>query len=308
LAESILEIEMRFPADVARRRWQLATPELVVFPNLKGIADYERLRRHRAAAQLGIHQMRTLGAGREFDQLRDYFPDDDYRDINWKATAHHGRPMTAMFRTERSQEMILCLDCGRMMGNPVGCGTTLDKAVDAGIMLTHVACRQGDRIGLVLFRDVVERFLKPTGGMIGTHTIIEALVDTRPTGAFPSYTALVEVLRARQKRRSLIFLFTDLNDPQLAANLAEVMPLLSSRHLIVVVSLRDPLLERVADGPAEDGKDVYRVMAARELAAERAQHTLSLMRSGVKVLEADADSLSLKLINTYLQLKARQAL
>jgi uncharacterized protein (DUF58 family) len=303
---SITELEMRFSADLARRRWQIPSPELVAYPNLKHVANYEQLQRNHAAAQIGIHQVRSLVNGREFEQLRDYFPDDDFRDINWKATAHHSRPITNMYRAERNQEIILCLDCGRMMGSPLGTGTVLDHAVDAGIMLAHVANRQGDRIGLFLFRDVVQRFVKPLGGLSGVNRIVEALVEAKPAGVFPSYTALVEALRSRQRRRAMVFLFTDLNDPQLASNMAEVLPLVSRRHVITVINLRDPQLEAIASGPAAATRDVFRVLAARELATERSQHTLSLIRSGVRVLDADATSLSLKLINMYLTLKARQ--
>jgi uncharacterized protein (DUF58 family) len=102
--------------------------------------------------------------------------------------------------------------------------------------------------------------------------------------------------------------FTDLNDPQLMSDLAGVLPLVSRRHLIVVVSLRDAMLEQVAAGPAEDARGVFRVLAARELADERAQHAHALARLGVQVLEADAQSLSLDVINSYLRLKARQLL
>lgn len=305
---SVAEVEVHFPSDLARRRWQMESPELLVYPNLKHVANYERLERSRAAAQAGIHQLRTIGSGREFDQLRDYVPDDDYREINWKATAHHSRPITTVYRAERSQEIIVCLDCGRMMGSPLGSGTVLDHAVDAGIMLAHVANRQGDRVGLVLFRDIVEKFVQPAGGLIGVNRMVEALVEAQPRGVFPSYITLIEALRARQKRRAMIFLFTDLNDPQLAANMAEVLPLISRRHVITVVNLRDPQLEKVASGGAKENHDVYRILAARELATERSQHTLSLVRSGVRVLEADADSLNLQLINAYLKLKARQVL
>ena len=106
----------------------------------------------------------------------------------------------------------------------------------------------------------------------------------------------------------MMFVFTDLNDPQLVANLAEVLPTVSQRHVLVVISLRDPLLDRVAAGPAKDRRGVYQVLAARELATERATHTRELQKLGAIVLEADADSITLQLLNMYLSIKARQLL
>lgn len=302
------EVEVRRPSDWARRRWATEPGELKVFPSLRGMSEYETLRRHHASGAIGLHRQRMRGAGREFDQLRDYVSDDDFRDINWKATARRRHPITNTYQAERSRDVLLCLDCGRMMGNPVGRGTALDYAIDAAIMVAHVANRQGDRVGLALFRDVVFRYIKPAAGLAAVNRIIDELVDARTEGVFPSYSALISALRAHQNRRSLIFLFTDLNDPQLASNLAEVLPLASRRHVLVVISLRDPLLDQVAAGPAPDGRGVYQVLAARQLATERATRTRELHRIGATVLEADAGSITMKLLNTYLSLKARQVL
>ena len=177
--------------DWARHRFGVAPASLKVFPSLRGMSQYEALRRHRASMLAGLHQQRMLGAGRGFDQLRDYLPDDDFRDINWKATARHRRPITNMYQAERSRDVILCLDCGRMMASPVGSATALDHAVDASIMLAHVANRQSDRVGVALFKDVVERLVKPAAGMSAVHRIIETLVDARAEAVFPSYAALV---------------------------------------------------------------------------------------------------------------------
>ena len=193
-----------------------------------------------------------------------------------------------------------------MMGNPMGKGTALDCAIDASIMLAHVASRQGDRVGLALFADIVQRFIKPAAGVVAVNRMIEELVDARTQSVFPSYSALISALRIYQNRRSLIFIFTDLNDPQLAENLAQVLPLAARKHVLVVISLRDPLLDQYAGGPASDGSDVYKVLAARQLANERATRVRQLHRIGASVVEADAGSITVKLLNTYLSIKARQ--
>jgi len=302
-----VQADVRGAGDWARWRWTAGGPgKLTVFPNLRGLSEYEMLRRQHASSYFGLHQHRVLGVGREFDQLREYLEDDDYGDINWKATARRNRPITNVYRVERSCDVMLCLDCGRMMGNPVGAGTALDYAIDAAIMLAHVVNRQGDRVGLALFRDVVHCFVKPAAGMTAVHRIIEDLVDAQPAGVFPSYAALMGALRTRQNRRAIVFLFTDLNDPQLAANLVEAVRLVSRRHVLTVISLRDPLLDRIAAGAAADRREVFQVLAAGQLARERATHTRELNRIGTMVLEADAGSLTMKLLNAYLSIKSRQ--
>ena len=301
------QVDVHHAGDIARRRWEHDDGAVVsVYPDLHRVVEYDVLRRHRALRQFGIHRMRMIGAGREFDQLREYLPDDDYRDINWKATARRRRPITSVYQAERSQDVLLCIDCGRMMGNPIGAGTVLDGAIDAAIVLAHVCGGSGDSVGLVLFRDTVTRYIKP--GRRGTtmNRIIEQLVNAQHETVFPSYAALVSSLRVNQKRRSMVFLFTDLNDPQLAANLTEVLPLVSRRHVFVVVSMRDPLLEKVADGPPSDRRGLYQVLAARKLADERAGRVRELMRAGVQVLEVDADAITVEVINRYLHIKMRQ--
>jgi uncharacterized protein (DUF58 family) len=302
------DVDIRFGWDWGRYRRPTAPGALRVFPSTKRVHAYEQLRRHHASNMIGSHRQRMIGSGREFDQLRDYTLDDDYRDINWKATARRSRPFTNVYQAERSRDVILCIDCGRMMGNPIGTGVALDHAVDAAILLAHVANRQGDRVGLILFRDIVHRVVKPAGGLAAVRRIMDELVDARSDAVFPSYAALASALRAHQNRRSLVLLFTDLNDPQLAANLAETMSLISRRHLLVVVSLGDPMLQRVADGAARNSKDLFRVIAARKLLSERQTRAIELQRAGALVLQADAASLSVELINTYLSVKARQLL
>ncbi|GJM24075.1 MAG: lipoprotein [Phycisphaerae bacterium] len=302
-------VDVRFGLDVARRRWAIdEETTMSVYPNLRTVARYDALKRHRALHQIGIHQRRQRGAGREFDQLREYLPDDDYRNINWMATARNASPIVNVYQPERSQDVLVCLETGRMMGNPIGNTTALDRAVDASMMLSHVCSRAGDRLGLVLFRDTVTQFIRPSGSPAIAKRVMESLVDVSAEGVFPSYAALVSALRANQKKRSMIFLFTDLNDPQLAANLRDVLPLVSRRHIFVVVSLFDQLMDRVASGPAPDRKSLYQIYAARRLVEERQTRLKELTRAGVQVLQVDVSSISIDVINTYLSIKSRQLL
>ncbi len=302
-------VDIRYSLDIARRRWAIDDDTVMsVYPNLRTVARYDALQRHRALHQIGIHQRRQRGAGREFDQLRDYLHDDDYRNINWMATARRASPIVNVYQPERSQDVLVCLETGRMMGNPIGNTTALDRAVDASIVLSHVCARAGDRLGLVLFRDTVTQFIRPSGSPAIAKRVMETLVDVSAEGVFPSYAALVSALRANQKKRSMIFLFTDLNDPQLASNLRDVLPLISRRHIFVVVSVFDQLMDRVASGPAPDRKSLYQIHAARRLVEERKTRLRELTRAGVQVLQVDVNSISIDVINTYLSIKSRQLL
>lgn len=304
-----LEMDIRAPLGLAVRRVTAEPPrEITVYPNLSNLWAYERLRRSRALSQLGVHRQRQIGSGWEYEQLREYRPDDDYRDINWKGTARRQYPVTTLFQAEKSRDVLLCLDCGRMMGNPIGPATTLDYAVNAAIMVAYAAIREGDRVGTVLFSDRADTLIKPANGATALHRVIEKLVDATAQPVFPAYGALVEAIRRRQNHRSLVMLLTDLNDPQLAADLAELMPLLSRRHVVVTASLEDTALQQRAENGADSPEDLYQVLAAKSLVDERASHRLALQRAGVHVLESDPRSLTIESVNEYLAIKSRQLL
>ncbi|MEM7624134.1 MAG: DUF58 domain-containing protein [Planctomycetota bacterium] len=303
-----LELDVSLPMGLAaHRRRQSGGGKVTVLPSLGGIRAYEKLRHSRALRSAGFHRQRMIGHGREFDRMREYFAGDDFRDINWKATARSGEPRTNLYQAERSRDVVICVDGGRLMCNPIGERSTLDHAVDAAMLLVHAGHDQGDRVGLITFHDRVETIIRP--GTTNAPLILRSLAEFDSRPVFPSYLALVEQLRARQTHRGLIFILTDLNDPQLAADLVELMPMLVSRHVVVVVSLRDTLVDRVASGPAGDERGgVSRVLAARSISHERAERSRQLTKSGVQVLEADAQHLSLAVINHYMAIKSRQLL
>lgn len=304
-----LEVTVGFGHDLARHRLtQDAGRRLSVYPDLKHLWTYDQLRRSRALSQMGVHRQRMMGVGREFELLRDYMPDDDYRNINWKATARRQRPVTNLYQAERSRDVMICVDAGRMMGNPIGNGTALDCVVDAAVLLAHVSNRQSDRVGLAVFSDRMDTLLKPAAGSSAVNAIIERLVDAAPASRTTSYAVLVESLRASLNHRSLIFIFTDLNDPQLAQDLAEFLPLISRRHMVVTVNLRDLLLDQYAMAGAKTRQGIFEVLAARELASERDENQRSLTKAGVQAIEADVNSLSLAVINRYMAIKSRQML
>jgi len=301
------QVEVSLASAWGLKRWNQDEGEKIsVYPDLQRLLEYDVLRHHRSLRHLGIHHHRMIGSGREFDQLREYVRDDDYRNIEWKATARRHRPITIVHRAERSQDLVLCIDASRLMGNPAGDETFLDKAADCCTLLAHIASDQGDRVGLLLFRDTVLRFQRPRQGKGAVLRIIEELVDLEVQGVFPSYAAWADALQTQQKKRSMIFLFTDLNDPQLAADLVEIVPIIARRHVLVIVSMRDPLLDKVASGPAINRNQVYQVLAARELADERAIRRRELLKAGVHVLDVDHPSLIISTVNSYLQIKSRQ--
>lgn len=279
-----------------------------VYPNLRAIARYDLLARRGRLEEAGLRRTRRFGSGTEFERLRDYQPDDDYRRINWKATARRRQPVTVEYETERSQNLVLVLDTGRLMGTPVGHMQKLDYAVNAALMLAYVAMEMGDRTALLVFTDRTERFVPLARGQRQFQILLDTLykVDTQPIEADPT-RALNDLLR-RQLKRSLIVVFTDVAESVEPAPLLASLGQLARRHLPLCVMVSNPDITRLAAAPPSDTRAAYEKVIAQRLLDERRSFTDRLERRGALVLDAPAEQLTTGLINRYLEIKAKTQL
>ena len=282
--------------------------EVLVHPSLSSLVQVERMRRGRGMVRQGLRRRRTVGTGSEFERLRVYLPDDDFRHINWKNTARMGKPVTNVYQSEKGRDVLICVDCGRMMGQAAGAERVIDAAVEAGIVLARSVVKEGDRPGLVAFRDKVENYLPVKGGKVGAMRVTDALAGLEASPVHTSYSALAEAVGTRQNRRSLVVVFTDFNDPQLAEDLAAAMRLLRVRHAAIVVGVRDRVLDEVAAAPYEDRRGLCRALAAARLAEERDAAALDLRKLGVEVVESDGPGMAVAAVERYLSVKAGRML
>lgn len=304
---------------VVRQARYPAAGGVKVYPNLLDVRKYELLVRRGRLHELGLRTSKLLGMGTEFERLRDYQPDDEYRRINWKATARRGRPISTEYETERSQNIVAVLDTGRLMRSPVNdpsawrpggrtSGQSLSKidyAVNAVLMLAYVATLRGDKVGLLTFGDRVETYLTPRQGKGQFYRMLELLYAVESAPVEPDYRHALAYLAAKQKKRALIVCFTDLaGGPASDALLAGLIPL-QQRHLALVVTVSDPGILALAAQPPRDSAAVYERTVAQQLLAGR-QVTLDTLRQrGVLTLDVPADKLTVAVVNQYLDLKAR---
>ena len=310
--------ERHLPAPVLRvgrvhglavRQW--GAPEgvrLSVTPNVERLRRYEVLRQSRALAGFGIHVARGTGLGSEFDHLRLYGRDDDYRRIDWKATARRGRPVTRVLRVERDQSVLLALDCSHWMGLSAGALSRLDFAVDAALFLAHVARRSGDRVGVCLFAHEVLTLLPPSSRPGQVHRILDALTAARPHGVHPSYRGLARHLLARRLRRSLVVVLSEPIDDDSARDLGAALVALRGRHVPLAVSLQDPAVEADARLLPDDVQGLCRRLAASEVQGERAERLRRRHEQGIPTLDVLPRNLAVSLVNRYLELKSRGSL
>ncbi|MFZ0129543.1 MAG: DUF58 domain-containing protein [Candidatus Dormiibacterota bacterium] len=292
--------------------WRQTTVEAVrpvrVDPNLAAIDVYEALARRGQLAELGLRTMRLRTEGSEFERVREAFPDDPLRSINWRATARTGRLMATELIPERAQPLVICLDHGRLMGIGAGELTKLDHAINAALLLVHVALRSGDRAGMLSFSDTVTGTLPPRAGTAQLRRFLDATRPIKPGETEADYDDALGYFSRWQTRRSLVVIFTDVLDPDQGKALIRQCVRLRRRHLPLVVTVRDPALDHAANAVPRTGDDAYARAVAGGLIADR-DDTLRLLRSsGVETIDADARTLSPRLVNRYLDLKRRARL
>jgi uncharacterized protein (DUF58 family) len=275
-----------------------------VLPALPGRAHVvARLER---ARQLHVGQRTSAarGGGSDFDSLRDYHPDDEYRRINWIATARAGKPITNTYRDERDQHVVLLLDAGRSMAASVGGITRFERAIDAAFALAELAANAGDRVGMVAFGDRVLAALGSRGGREQPRRMLELLFDLEPVLAAPDYRTAFATTLGRQRRRSLIVLLTELTDAAAMEPLLAAVPALRARHLVVLGAIRDPELSRLAVAPVTDSEAAYTRSAAAEWSWAREDAARRLRSLGVGVEDRDPGDLTAALADRYLSIKA----
>jgi uncharacterized protein (DUF58 family) len=280
-----------------------AAEEVPVYPNLLEVRRYEALVRATLVRTGGYRSRRLPGAGREFSHFREYTPDDDYRHVNWKATARRGKPITAVFESEHSQDIIFCLDVGRMMAARVGRLTKLDHALNAVLMLTHVSQTFQDNLGLLVFSHTVHQYLPPAKGRAQHARFLQTLYSVKPELCFVNYREAFEYLIARHPKRALVMVFTDLLDTVVSAEYRDAARLLRRFHLPLTLAVADvPLRDRAAQVPETRG-ELYDILVARELLQARAELLGSLEREGVLVVDTIPERLTVDAVNRYLALK-----
>jgi uncharacterized protein (DUF58 family) len=276
--------------------------------DLAAVREYDALARRGQLAEIGVRTLRRPGEGTEFERLREAVPDDPERLINWKATARTGRLMATDLIPERAQPVVVCLDHGRLMGVGAGELTKLDHAVNAALLLIHVALATGDRVGLFAFADTVSVTLAPRSGRLQMRRFLDAVRPLRAGEIEADYDRALAQLSQWQRRRALVAIFTDVLDPDQGQALVRQCARLRRHHLTLVVTVRDPALEDAARArPVDTATTVGRAVASG-LVADREATLELLRRSGVGTLDADARSLSPRLVNRYLELKRRSRL
>lgn len=281
---------------------------LYVYPDMQQLAEYAVLARTNRLSLMGVRRTRKVGQDNDFERLRDYTQDDNYKHIDWRATARRHRLTVKDFQTSQSQRLIFLVDCGRMMTNEAAGLSLLDHSLNAMLMLSFVALQKGDAVGLICFSDQIHTFVPPRSGRSQMNRLLHACFNRFPQLVESRYDQAFLYLSTHCRKRSLVVLVTNLIDEVNAHQIQQYLSTLVGRHLPLGVLLRDHQLFDAAETPRPVGGDLYRAAAAAEILTWRHQVLTDLQHNGVLSLDVFPEDMTAPLVNRYLEIKARHLL
>jgi uncharacterized protein (DUF58 family) len=293
---------------VRRRVWLGGVEPIRIRPDLSALERGGDLVARSRLVDAGLRRVRRRGIGSEFESLREYADGDAFRSIDWKATARRGKVMVAQYEVERSQQIVVALDAGRLMSVRLGDRRKLDHAVSAALAIAAIGQIAGDRVGLHAFAGTTLAALTPRSGARQTAALTDALTDLDPHFEESDYERAALELSRRYRKRSLIVIFTDLFDPVASGAVLASLALLAPHHLVLVVLMNDAALADALEREPVSVTDVYRAAIATTLAAERSRAVAALRSRGIGVVDVPARDLSLALLDAYVEVKTRSLL
>ena len=302
-------LRLRGPLGLGWRQFTVERPwQATVYPNLVGASLRSLPTQAQRRREAGFRSVRRIGEGRMFESLKEWVPGEDTRTIDWKATARRGKVMARQYEDERRQQVLLVIDAGRMLTAEVDGRARLEAVVEAALHLAHSAVDHDDNVGLMVFADEVTHWLPPARGRRALRAVLEALAVVEGRLVEPNYPAAFAYLAARNRKRALTVLFTDVIDRTASESLVAQVGTLRPRHLPLAVTLRDPALERLATARPTTASGAFERAAAEELLLSREAALTDMRSRGVLVLDVAPSGASAAVVEQYNRLKRRGVL
>ena len=291
---------------LVQRRFTCCAPlDVKVYPSYMMLRQYELLAMSNNLTEMGIKRIRRIGHNTDFEQIKDYVVGDDYRTINWRATARRHQLMVNVYQEERAQQVYQVVDKGRMMQQTFNGMTLLDYAINASLVLSYVAINKQDKAGLVTFSDKFETFIHASRQSGHMQTLQEALYAEHTEFAETDYSALLTGLSRHVSHRSLLVLYTSFTSMAALRRQLSYLRQLAMRHRLLVVFFEDEELRTFANTPARKTEDTYQRVIAEKFAYEQHLIVQTLRQYGIQALLTTPNNLSVDVINKYLEMKSR---
>jgi len=298
-----IELRVASPLRLWERHSRAGAPQRIrAYPNVRAIARYQSLAADARTAQLGVKKRPRRGDGLEFHQLREYRAGDVLRQIDWKATARLGKTISREYQDERDQRVVFLLDCSQRLRALDGARSHFDAAIDAVLLASHVAVRQGDAVGLMTFSGE-PRWVPPRKGTAQVNALLNAMVDLDTSTRAADYLEAARTLAVRQNKRALVVVVSNIRDED-AADLAPALDLLARRHFVLLASLAETAMSDALRAPIDTLDSALRVAAIHAYRAERKRALAALPRRSSLRIDCEPERLGIALVNAYYEVKS----
>lgn len=292
---------------LVRRRFDCEKPRPVkVYPSFLQIRKYELMAISNHLIDIGIKKVRKVGHNIEFEHIKEYVKGDDFRTINWKATARKNDLMVNLYQDEKSQQVYSLIDKGRMMQMPFQGMSLLDYAINSSLIFSNIAIKKEDKAGIITFEKSFDGYLPADKKRNQMHLILDFLYNQATTFGETDYSSMYVQLKHRLRRRSLLMLYTNFESIHSLDRQLPYFQKLAKSHLLVVIFFENTELDQLIHTRPNDTLGVYQKVMAEQFAFEKIRIVKTLRRSGIQSILAKPQELSISVINKYIELKARQ--
>ena len=302
-----INLYVKSPLALIQRRYIFNEAKVCpVYPSFLQMRKYELMAVSNRLSEVGVKKIRRLGHSMEFEQVKNYVQGDDYRTINWKATARRGDVMVNSFTDEKSQHVYCVIDKSRAMKMPFDGLSLLDYAINASLVLSNIALLKEDKAGLITVSEKIGTVLPADRRHIQLNKILEVLYKEKTRYLETNMEALYITIRNTLKQRSLVVFFTNFESMSALERQLPFLKRIGRLHLLLVVFFENTELRKLSEEPAKDVEEIYIKTIAEKFAFEKKQIVLELAKHGIQSILTSPQNLTVNTINRYLEIKSRQ--
>lgn len=291
---------------MVKRRYVFQKNQMVpVYPSIIQMQQYDFLAISNHLTEFGLKKIRRIGHTQEFEQIKDYIPGDDFRTINWKATAKKGQLMVNQYQDEKSQPIYSIIDTGRVMKMPFNGLKLLDYAINSTLAFSNVALKRNDKTGLISFSKGIETFLPAVQKITYLNTILEKLYNINTAYTDADYGLLYAHIKRKINHRSLLLFYTNFEHISALKRQLPFLTAIAKKHLLVVIFFENTELESLISSDAEDLQTMYHKTIAEKFSLDKRLMQKELQKYGIQTILTKPEQLTVNTINKYLEIKAR---
>ncbi|WP_422084070.1 DUF58 domain-containing protein [Ulvibacterium sp.] len=294
------------PLKMVKRRFVFQKDQMVpVYPSIIQMQRYDFLAIDNKLTEFGLKKIRRIGHTQEFEQIKEYVRGDDFRTLNWKATAKHNQLMVNQYQDEKSQPIYSLIDTGRVMKMPFNELKLLDYAINATLAFSNVALKRNDKTGMLTFSKNIESFVPALQKITHLNTILEKLYNITTEFTDSDFGLLYAHVKRKVTHRSLLLLYTNFEHISALKRQLPFLLGMAKHHVLVVVFFENTELEELIATDAEDLQAIYHKTIAEKFSLEKRLMQKELQRHGIQTILTKPEDLTINTINKYLEIKAR---